>query len=358
MSHQNYKTLHYDGRQGEVEFVASVKGRPFAILTSSNFPTPDVTLVDYSLIRDLKLAMTDLQCAKFNFAGQKLRKLGKISTSVQCISDGKTSGNLHFKATVVQDLYQTFDTHSIAGNKLSKLLLDPPVQPLDESSTEPTQETPQKKKPKLKKTSPSNSSPSRSTSEQSPSQTPEQSPSRTPEQSPSSAKGTPSFNQVYGVSPSSSVSGSPPGYPHPLYQTRAHPHLPWEPDNQRSPLSVNISRLTATFGNADVTDDYEDEQAELVRAEPSRDYDFVRGDRNSSFAFATYSSSGDPSYLYRSGHGRQGCRKTCRNAENPPNNCGYHSQWQLPLGFQYCGQQCRGGLCQCLQRYQDCGYYG
>ena len=213
-------------------------------------------------------------------------------------------------------IFLTFDTHSIAGNKLSKLLLDPPVQPLDESSTEPTQETPQKKKPKLKKTSPSNSSPSRSTSEQ----------------SPSSAKGTPSFNQVYGVSPSSSVSGSPPGYPHPLYQTRAHPHLPWEPDNQRSPLSVNISRLTATFGSADVTDDYEDEQAELVRAEPSRDYDFVRGDRNSSFAFATYSSSGDPSYLYRSGHGRQGCRKTCRNAENPPNNCGYHSQWQLPLG--------------------------
>ena len=62
MSHQNYKTLHYDGRQGDVVFVASVKGRPFAILTSSNFPTPDVTLVD----------------------------------------------NLHFKATVVQDLYQTF----------------------------------------------------------------------------------------------------------------------------------------------------------------------------------------------------------------------------------------------------------
>ena len=64
MSHQNYKTLHYNGRQVELEFVVSVKGRPFAILPSSNFPTPDVTLVDYNLICDQKLAMTDLQCIK------------------------------------------------------------------------------------------------------------------------------------------------------------------------------------------------------------------------------------------------------------------------------------------------------
>ena len=287
MSHQIYKTLHYDGRQGDVEFVASVKGRPFAILTSSNFPTPDVTLVDYSLIRDLKLTMTDLQCAKFNFAGQKLRKLGKISTSVQCISDGKTSGNLHFKATVVQDLYQHFDTHSIAGNKLSKLLLDPPVQHIDESSTEPTPETPKKKKPKLQKTPSMNSTPKSQTSEQ----------SSTPGFSP--AQGTPSFNQIYGLSPASTASsrGSPPGYPHPVHppHTQSRPHLPREPDNQRSPLSVNISRLIATFGNADVTDDHEEEQAELVRADPHRDYDFVTGDRNSSFAFATFNSSSDPS---------------------------------------------------------------
>ena len=195
-----------------------------------------------------------------------------------------------------------------------------------------------------------NSTPKSQTSEQ----------SSTPGFSP--AQGTPSFNQIYGLSPASTASsrGSPPGYPHPVHppHTQSRPHLPREPDNQRSPLSVNISRLIATFGNADVTDDHEEEQAELVRADPHRDYDFVTGDRNSSFAFATFNSSGDPSFLYRSGHGRQGCRKTCKDDVNPPNNCGFHAQWQLPIGFQSCGQQCRGGLCQCLRRYPDCGYYG
>ena len=226
MSDQAYTTLHYNGRQVDVEFVAACKGRPFSILTSSNFPTPDVSLVDYNLIRDLKIAMTDLQCAKFNFAGQKLRKLGKISTTVQCIYNGKPFGNMHFKATVVQDLYQTFDTHSIAGNKLSKQLLDPPSQPLEVSSTEPS-ETPKKKKPKLDKNSPSNSTPK---------STPK---SHTSEQSPSPAKDTPTFNQVYGVSPSCTTSGSPPGYPHPQHPLYAHLlSSPTYPGNQTTNCTV------------------------------------------------------------------------------------------------------------------------
>ena len=139
-SKQSYVTMCYDGRQGDKEFVLACKGRPFSVLTAPNFPTPAVTMVDYNLVRDLKLRMTDLQYAKLHYGGQKLRILGRISTSVQCISDGVQSGNLHFKANVVQDLYQFFDTHSIAGTKLSEKLIGPPFEVnQSEDSTEPTE---------------------------------------------------------------------------------------------------------------------------------------------------------------------------------------------------------------------------
>ena len=138
-------TMSHDGISGDREFVVACKGRPFAILTSPTFPTPAATLVDYNLVRDLKLRISDLQCAKFSYGGQKLRILGKVSSSVQCILDGRPAGNIHFKATVIQDLFSTFDTHSIAGQKLSDKLIGPPyvLSSEDYSETEPT--TPKEK---------------------------------------------------------------------------------------------------------------------------------------------------------------------------------------------------------------------
>ena len=125
----SYVTKSYEGQQGDREFVIACKGRPFSVLTSPNFPIPSSTLVDYNLVRDLKLCMTDLQCTKLRYGGQRLRILGKVSTSVQCISrDGVQSGNIHFKGAVVQDLYQIFDTHSIAGKALSEKLIGPPYE--------------------------------------------------------------------------------------------------------------------------------------------------------------------------------------------------------------------------------------
>ena len=67
-----------------------------------------------------------------------MRILGKISTSVQCIVDGASAGNLQFKAHVVEDLKKLFDTHSIAGVKLSGKLLGQPSKPFADNSTEPT----------------------------------------------------------------------------------------------------------------------------------------------------------------------------------------------------------------------------
>ena len=121
-----YVTLSNDGSQGDREFVFACKGRPFVVLTAPNFPTPATTpattLMDYTLVRDLNLRMSDLQCSKFNYGGQKLRVLGKISTSVQCITSGAVSGNMHLKALVIQDLYRSFYVHAIAVDKLSSKL--------------------------------------------------------------------------------------------------------------------------------------------------------------------------------------------------------------------------------------------
>ena len=147
----SYLTMSYEGSQGDREFVFSCKGRPFSVLTAPNFPTPPSTMVDYNLVRDLKLRITDLQCAKLVYAGQKFRILGRVSTSVQCIFDGAPAGNTHFKALVVQDLYQNLDTHSIAGQKLSDKLKGPPYELLSEPEENKTLTEPTKKiqKPSL-----------------------------------------------------------------------------------------------------------------------------------------------------------------------------------------------------------------
>jgi hypothetical protein len=117
------------------------------VLTAPLFPTPAFTMIDHNLVRELKLRMTDLQCIKFAYGGQKLRILGKVSTSVQCVIDGVPAGNFHLKAHVVQDIYQLFDTHSIAGVKMSEQLVGLPFagKPV-ELYPEPTVNTTKKRK--------------------------------------------------------------------------------------------------------------------------------------------------------------------------------------------------------------------
>ena len=165
----NYVTTCYEGKQGVKEFVFACRGRPFSVLTAPQFPTPAFTMVDHNLIRELKLRMTDLQCLKLSYGGHKLRILGKVSTSVQCIQDGVPAGNTHFKAHVIQDLYQIFDTHSIAGVKLSDKLIGPPFTITPDKPTEPTLEpitrTKKKKRPKPPSLSKLKSPPSSSCSE-------------------------------------------------------------------------------------------------------------------------------------------------------------------------------------------------
>ena len=100
------------------EFVFACKGRPFAALISDNLPVPASTLIDHNMVRDLGLKMSNLQCRKFHFAGHRMRILGRISTAVQCVKDGRTNGGFHLKGLVVTNLDQYLDTQVIAGAKM------------------------------------------------------------------------------------------------------------------------------------------------------------------------------------------------------------------------------------------------
>jgi len=117
-------TTNYKYNSEEQEFIFCCKGKPFATLVTSNIPTPTFNLLDFDLIRDLGLKMTDLQCRKFHYAGNKFRILGKVSTTVQCIDKGSLSGvNFHIKGLVVSDLNRVLDSHCVAGTKLKEFLL-------------------------------------------------------------------------------------------------------------------------------------------------------------------------------------------------------------------------------------------
>ena len=112
----------YDYANQEQEFVVCHKNRPFVILVSPNLPTPSSSYIDHHLAMELNLKLTEISCKKLSFVGRKLRILGKVSFTVQCVQDGNVFGTIHFKGSVIENLYQHFDVHSIAGAKLKSVL--------------------------------------------------------------------------------------------------------------------------------------------------------------------------------------------------------------------------------------------
>ena len=57
-------------------------------------------------------------CENFQYAGQTMRIIGRISTTVQTIVDGIPVGNMQLKATVVRDLKSLFGTEALPGEQL------------------------------------------------------------------------------------------------------------------------------------------------------------------------------------------------------------------------------------------------
>ena len=311
------------------EFIFCTKGRPFGCLISPYLPTPTSTLIDYNLVRDAGMKMSDLQYTKLSFGGQKFRILGKISQTVQTIHGGLASGNFHFKASVVLDLMKNLDVESVAGKKLSQQLQKTDLNCSSSSSA-----------PCLGASDLSSDS---STS------TPKSSPRSTPRRSPPPQAAAPS--------PTPRPS-SPPGFPvQPQYRDAVPKPKkpPKRPEIRVSMLThltnptvraCNLHALEETFCNADIMPDVNKELRALHEADPDGRVS-VNDDQ-----IMTFVTTGG--LQYEMGHGRNRCHpERCqeRSQDTVPNNCGYNKQWLIPWGFTICGENCKGAFCLCVNDY-------
>ena len=56
-------------------------------MMSTHMQTPS-TLVDFQLVRDLGLKMTDIQCQRYTLGGHKMRIMGNVKMTVQTVQEG------------------------------------------------------------------------------------------------------------------------------------------------------------------------------------------------------------------------------------------------------------------------------
>ena len=314
--------MSYEYGNKEKEFVFCVKGRPFPCLVSPHLPTPTASLLDYNLVRDLGLKMTDLQCQKFSFSGFKMRILGKVSLTVQCIHDGISSGAFQIKANVILDLAKNLDTECVAGTKMAAQLTgDGTPAPVD--------------------TSPAPSVPAAECPRTPPPRAPRQAPRSPPRSTPRSPPGFPARPQ-HAASPDVSIPQPRPTIP--VFSVSAD-------GCELSPRTANCRALTAAFKDADLKPNIKLETSALKKADP--DGDLVDdNDGNKTYNFTNR-------VVYQYGHGREKCTRTkCYSLlqialAKFPNNCGFNKQWLFPEKFSPCGEYCSGGFCSCLRRYNN-----
>lgn len=98
-------TAPYNYGEAGKEYVFACKGHPFAVLASNILPNATWSLIDHDFVRKISLKLSDVQCRRLTFGGHPLRIVGRISTAVQCIQNGKIRGNFHVKAMVPSNLY-------------------------------------------------------------------------------------------------------------------------------------------------------------------------------------------------------------------------------------------------------------
>ena len=111
------------GNYGEGRHVFVCRKFPFEMLRSPNYPSQNETLIDENFVHKVKLDQTNVTCENFRFAGQNLRIVGRISTTVQTVANGVPVGNMQLKATVVRDLKSLLGTEALPGAQLREKLL-------------------------------------------------------------------------------------------------------------------------------------------------------------------------------------------------------------------------------------------
>ena len=370
---------HYP--DADSEFVFSYRGQPFAAAIASSCPAPTSTLIDFAMVRDFKMKMTDFKCQKFSFANQKLRIVGKISSFVQYVKDGTPLGQYKFSATVVRGLTQALDVDSIAGTRLVSQLTgkSEDVKPSPEPAAKPSPKPAAKTSPELAAEQSSESATKTSpkcddAAEIVPAAVPGVQPVATPglAQDPpvppaaSAAPPAPSTPPRAPTTSSARSPRSPPGFPAtPQHQASSFPASTTTDTKteatipvQRvldglpmSPFTANIRALAEAFNDADMTRDVDEQMKILEDVDSDGDVDFDENEGSYMYKLTN-------GLRYTVGHGRHGCtRKKCPktnfNKKKIPSNCGYHPQWALPEGFQHCGDRCKAAFCPCLRQYHS-----
>ena len=334
----NDVTMCYSYGNREKEYVFAYRGRPFAVLVSNNFPTPACSFVDHHLILELGLKMKDVQCKKISFCGKKLRLLGKVSCTVQCVVNGSFLGNFNFKASVIEDLKFHFDSHCVAGAQMT-LLLNP------RQNADCGQDTPDTDESGNDDNDLMTSSP-RCSTVSSPSVSPPSTPRRTSTARPSAPSSTKARTSATSSStarpsaPSSaarpSACSSPPGFhPQPQFSNTIVKQKCLEINvtigNVYSepfrPLIANTETYSNVFNDADLQPTSNAEIHTLLAADPNGKLD--KGNLGQTQFTMT---SG---YRYEMGHGRDKCsysKCVTRDAHwsaivDVPHNCCWHRQW-------------------------------
>ena len=343
--------MSHNHQEEDKEFVFAFRGQPFATTIPSSNPTP-TTLIDFSLVRDLKMKMTDLKCKRFTYANQKMRILGQVSHFVQYVKDGAPMGQCQFSATVVRGLTQALDVDTIAGTKLVSKLTGTSDKPASEDGkVSPTNK--KAKKDVTKATSVPASVPGIQPVKPPPevasavpaaaSNTPlAPSTSTPPRASPPAPRTPPRASPPTTARSPSSSTGSPTTEARiPVRRVRHGKPL--------SPYSANIMALSEAFADADLHRD----ENEQIWALEEVDEDGYLGE-NGYGGECTYTLTNGLQYSVN--HGRHGCSlKKCpqSNFSKKPmfHNCGYHSQWALPDDFKPCGDRCMAAFCPCLRLY-------
>ena len=344
-------TLCHQYQDADKEFVFVYKSQPFATSVLSSGTAPSNTLIDASLVKEFKLKMTDYKCQRFNFMGQKLRCLGRVSTFVQYVKDGMPIGQYLFSAVVVRGLTESLDVEAIAGSKLVSHLTS--GSPVDAKATP----SPRRKKAK---TSPKKDNIDCKREDAVPSV-------------PAAVPGVEAVNrpEVSHVDPSPPPltprrhnqpppPPSPPGFPTPKFPrpnlcvVHSPPRFPVKVQQlQLSPLSSNIHVLNDEYWGADEKPYHEEMRTLETNGNQDSRYFHCQLDEldNREFAFTKVTAM-DVAYDYWSGHGRNKCSPECLNEEGHlPNNCGFHSQFKFPAKFEICSEKCRGAFCVCLRSY-------
>ena len=75
--------MSHNHQEEDKEFVFAFRGQPFATTIPSSNPTP-TTLIDFSLVRDLKMKMTDdVVCIQYKTdAAQDMRRMEKFANNL------------------------------------------------------------------------------------------------------------------------------------------------------------------------------------------------------------------------------------------------------------------------------------